>query len=335
MHNYNYVKNRYNKGVISVVKANAYGHGLENVIPVFREAGCKYFAVARETEALDILNLGFNDIDILVFETIEDLNLLKNNKNLQMVVNSLEELKEFINLNLNFNQLHLKFDFGFGRNGITNIQLEEVKQIVEKNNIKFKGAMTHLFSADEDEMEEIQKRFMDSLSFLGRDRFEVVHSQNSAAMVLGKGGKGSTHLRCGISLLGLLDIGCADDNIKRSWSLTGTVYHIRDLEGLDFIGYERVSDLELEGGTKIAKIKIGYGDGFSKKNTYLECVINGREYPIVHVSMDTSFVLVDDFVKIGDRVEIYSDFEKSNKHLGMPHYEYITLLNKRLKREVK
>ncbi|MGL5355758.1 MAG: alanine racemase [Cetobacterium sp.] len=331
IHNFNFIKNSTNKNIISVVKANAYGHGLKEVVPVLVEAGCNYFAVARESEAIELLSLNISNIKIIIFETIENLSFLKKHPNLEMCINSLSELKEMIHQNIDFSQLHLKFDFGFARNGFTKDEIYEIKDIVLKYNLHFKGAMTHFFSSTPEEMIDIQKKFMESIDFIGRERFQIIHSQNSIASLLGLG-EGSTHIRCGISLLGMLDSGIENHNIKRSWSLSGPIYNIKEFSNLNSIGYENKADVDTLGFSKVAKIKIGYGDGFSKRNTNLLCHINEKEFPIVHISMDTSFVLIDNSVQLGDKVEIYRDFEKCNAFLNMEHYEYTTLLNSRISR---
>lgn len=333
IHNFNYIKTTTKKEIISVVKANAYGHGLKEVIPILVDAGCSYFAVARESEALEILSLDIPNIRILIFETIEDFSLLKKFKNLEMVVNSVEELEELIKSNIDFSQLHLKFDFGFARNGFTENELENIKKIINNYNLYFQGAMTHFFSSNSIETIDIQHKFLNSINYIGKEYFNIIHSQNSAATLLNLG-ENSTHIRCGISLLGMLDPGIVDNNIKRSWSLSGPIYNIKDFTDLKFIGYERIENIAIENYNKVAKIKIGYGDGFSKRNTNILCHINDKEYPIIHISMDTSFVLIDSSVKVGDIVEIYRNFEQCNTFLNMDHYEYTTLLNSRIPRIV-
>lgn len=333
IHNFNYIKNYTKKEIISVVKANAYGHGLKEVVPILVEGGCNYFAVARESEALEILSLNIPNINILIFETVEDFSILKKYKNLEMVINSTDELLELIKEKVNFSQLHLKFDFGFARNGFIQNDIDSIKDIIIKNNLHFKGAMTHFFSSDINETIDIQNKFIESINYIGNNYFDVIHSQNSAATLLGLG-NGSTHVRCGISLLGMLDPGIIDYNIKRSWTLSGPIYNIKNFSDLDFIGYERIKNIFINNYSKVGKIKIGYGDGFSKRNTNILCHINDKEYPIVHISMDTSFVLIDDSVNLGDFVEIYKDFDKCNAFLKMDHYEYTTLINSRIPRFV-
>ncbi len=48
--------------------------------------------------------------------------------------------------------------------------------------------------------------------------------------------------------------------------------------------------------------------------------------------MDTSFVLIDDSVNLGDIVEIYKNFDSHSSFLNMNHYEYTTLINSRIPR---
>lgn len=331
IHNFNYIREHTQKKIIAVVKANAYGHGLKEVVKILVGCGCNYFAVARESEALEILSLNIPSINILIFETIEDFSLLKKYKNLEMVINSIDELLELIKEKINFSQLHLKFDFGFARNGFIQNEIETIKNIVIKNNLHFKGAMTHFFNSDFNETIEIQNRFIESIKYIGNNYFNIIHSQNSAATLLGLG-DGSTHVRCGICLLGMLDPGITDSNIKRSWSLLGPIYDIKNFSDLEFIGYERIKNMFVNNYSKVGKIKIGYGDGFSKKNTNILCHINNKEYPIVHISMDTSFVLIDDSVNLGDIVEIYKIFDSCSSFLNMNHYEYTTLINSRIPR---
>lgn len=333
--NFHYIKKSINKDIISVIKSNAYSHGTKEVISALSKAGCKYFAVAREEELLEILNSNiFNEnLTFLVLETLSDLTLLSKYKNIEMVINSFDELLEFIKLNLDFSKLHLKLDFGFGRNGVYQSQFSQLKEIIKNNNLNFKGVTTHIFDSTPQEIKEIQNNFFNTINMLGRERFQIIHSENSLA-TLTSSYLGPTHARCGISLLGLLDAGIIDNNIKRSWSLVGSVYHIREISDLSHIGYEKIENIDFHGFKYIAKLKIGYGDGFSKMNTNMLCHINDKTFKIIHISMDTTFVAVDDSISIGDSVEIYKDMDYSSQFLNMPHYEYISLINQRIQRKL-
>ncbi|MDX8336758.1 MULTISPECIES: alanine racemase [Cetobacterium] len=333
LHNYHYLKKIKQKDIIAVVKSNAYGHGIENIVKFLSECGCKYFAVARECEAEKILKLKLNDINIIILETIDELDFIKKNSNVQMVVNSLKDLLNLLNQGVSTKQLHLKLDFGFGRNGIMEKEFDQLVKIVKEKDLNFKGISTHVFAADYEDMLKIEEKFSEILKILKKDRFEMIHMQNSAG-VISIEGKNCTHIRCGTILFGLQEIGYFDPNVKRAFKLNGKILGIKDLKDLKYIGYEKKENINIEKYKKIAKIRLGYGDGFSKRSEGIMSIINNKKFKIVHISMDSSFILVDDSVKEGDFVEIFHDLEDAINHLKVPHYEFLSCINDRIKREL-
>lgn len=238
LHNYHYLKKFRNKDIIAVVKANAYGHGIENIVKFLSENGCEYFAVARECEAEKILSLKIKDIKIIILETVDELEILKNNENIHMVVNSFNDLLNLLDKGVSTEQLHIKLDFGFGRNGILEKDFFKLKELIENRNLKFKGLCTHVFAADYDDLISIEERFSKILKELGKDRFEIVHMQNSAG-VMSVEGKFCTHIRCGTVLFGLQEIGYYIPSIKRSFRLDGKILDIKSIDDLKYIGYEK------------------------------------------------------------------------------------------------
>ena len=50
--------------MVAVVKANAYGHGVEQVVRVMREEGYDTFCVATLAEAVEIRELGYDDVTV-------------------------------------------------------------------------------------------------------------------------------------------------------------------------------------------------------------------------------------------------------------------------------
>lgn len=333
LHNYHYLKKFRNKDIIAVVKANAYGHGIGNIVKFLSENGCEYFAVARECEAEKILSLKIKDIKIIILETIDELEILKNNENIHMVVNGFNDLLNLLDKGVSTEQLHIKLDFGFGRNGILEKDFFKLKELIENRNLKFKGLCTHVFAADYDDLISIEERFSKILKELGKDRFEIVHMQNSAG-VMSVEGKFCTHIRCGTVLFGLQEIGYYIPSIKRSFRLDGKILDIKSIDDLKYIGYEKKENLNIGKYKKVAKIRLGYGDGFSKRSEGIMSIINNKKFKIIHISMDSSFILVDDSVKVGDEVEIFHDLEESINHLKVPHYEFLSCINDRIKREL-
>ncbi|MGL4867569.1 MAG: alanine racemase [Cetobacterium sp.] len=332
IHNYNYIKKLRKKEIIAVVKANAYGHGIEEIVKILWSNGCKYFAVARECEAQKILDLKLNNIKILILETVENLEILTKNKNIEMIVNNLKDLEFLLEEKISTQQLHLKIDFGFGRNGVIEKEFFKLKKIVIEKDLKFKGFCTHIFAADYEDMIKIEKKFECLLTELGKERFRIIHMQNSAG-VMSIDGIVCTHVRCGTILLGLQELGYYDPNIKRVFQLIGKVLNVKNIDELKYIGYEKKEKLCID-TKKIAKIRLGYGDGFSKRSEGIMSIINNKKFKIVHISMDSSFILVDDSVKEGDLVEVFYDLEEAMNFLKVPHYEFLACINSRIKREI-
>lgn len=304
--NVSYLMKKKNKEIIPVIKANAYGHGLDIVLDTLYNIGLKIFAVARLSEALDIIKLNkYQDIKIIVFEDIENLDLVKNSNNIIMTINSLENLKEAIAFGINTEKMSLKIDLGFARNGIDLSLKEEITNIIKYNHYKFFGIFSHLFTADYSFTKKCINDFKDFLLSCGKENFYTIHLQNSSN-TFNFDIDFVSHLRVGLLFYGLQEPGYYDENLKQVFSLEGCVDTIKDIRNSKYIAYENKNSLNLNENTKnIAKIKIGYGDGFSKMNENSFCLINNKEYRIIEVSMDASFIEIDERVKVGDKVVLY------------------------------
>ena len=139
---------------------------------------------------------------------------------------------------------------------------------------------------------------------LGRNNFEMVHLQNAAG-IYNYDVDIVTHIRTGRLTYGLQEAGFYDLDMKPVFTgLIGYVDSVRYVNELDYVAYQELSSID-PGTKKIAKIKIGYGDGFSKANNKTTCLIKKKEYVISQVTMDNTFIEVDDRVNVGDEVHLY------------------------------
>lgn len=335
LHNIDYLKKSKNKKILPVVKANAYGHGVHLIVPILYKSGQKEFAVARFIEAENILKLNLgNDIRILVFESIGDIELIKRTPNIDIAINSMKEFKEAIEAGIAPKRMQLKIDFGFGRNGISTSEILELKNLIIKNNLYLGGIFTHLFAVEYVDGLKIIDEFTKIVNFIGKERFDMIHLQNSAA-VMNYDCEIATHLRVGMLTYGLQEVGYFDSNLKQVFSLEGQVAGVRDVSNNKYIAYEIKESLDIPHCKYLAKIKIGYGDGFLKKNEKSKCIINNKEFRIAEVTMDNTFVEVDESVKEGDKVYLYRDITKEVDFIGMNIYELLTILSPRIPRELK
>ena len=107
------------------------------------------------------------------------------------------------------------------------------------------------------------------------------------------------------------------------------------MNDINYVAYETLESID-SNTTKIAKIKIGYGDGFPKCNKGSYCLINKKEYKISQVTMDNTFIEVDDKVKAGDIVQLYHKPNELKAKTGCGALElYIALFPLRIKRILK
>lgn len=338
-HNINYLKSFKNKDVLPVIKANAYGHDILLISKLLYDLDVKVWAVARLSEALDIVEnfkkLKIDDYQILVFESIVDYEILNNNPNICPSINSIEEFKTALANNIETERMSLKIDLGFGRNGISESEIENLKKLAKFNDWKFFGIFSHLFSATYDDGLAVIKRFTDIVNKLGKNKFQLIHLQN-AASIFNYNIEVVTHIRTGMLCYGLQEAGYYDTNLKPVLSeLVGAVDSVKYLDELSYVAYEDLHSVD-SSCKKIAKIKIGYGDGFPKCNKGTYCLINKKEYKISQITMDNTFVEIDDLVNVGDKVELYHRPNELKDKTGCSALElFISLSPLRVKRILK
>lgn len=328
--NVEYLKKYKNKEILPVVKANAYGHDIFLITKALYDLKIKEFAVARLSEAIDIIEnfkkLNIKDFEVIVFESIDDYEILKENESIIVTINNIKELKAAVKNNLSTKRLSLKIDFGFGRNGIKEEEVKEVQNIIRFNSLKFYGIFSHLFTSSYNDGLNIIKKFTDIVNLLGKDNFKSIHLQNTAG-TYNYDCPIVTHVRVGVVLYGMQEKGFHDVDLKPVFSsLQGKVDTIRYVDELKYIAYEALSTLS-SGTKKIAKIKIGYGDGFTKVNNGTYCLINKKEYKIVQVTMDNTFIEVDERVKIDDVAYLYYRPLELYDKVGFKLFELLILLS--------
>lgn len=338
-HNINYLKSFKNKDVLPVIKANAYGHDILLIAKLLYDLDVKTWAVARLSEALDLIEyfktFNIDDFKVLVFESVVDYKILNENKNIYPSINNIEEFKTALANNIETERMSLKIDLGFARNGISENEIENLKKLAKFNDWKFFGIFSHLFSVEYENGLEVIKNFTKIVDTLGRNKFSMIHLQNAAA-IFNYDIDVVTHIRTGMLVYGLQEPGYYDINLKPVLSeLIGKVDTVKYSNEINYVAYETLDSID-SNTTKIAKIKIGYGDGFPKCNKNSYCLINKKEYKISQVTMDNTFVEVDDKVKAGDIVQLYHRPNELKEKTGCGALElYIALSPLRVKRILK
>ncbi len=139
--------------VMPVVKANAYGHGLEEVAKTVERAGAKWCGVARIEEALLLRNAGIH-MKILVLgytpaQRVPEAIL----KNISLTIYDPQMVQAYTQQAALLNRsldVQVKVDTGMGRLGIPSEKaMEFIYQIKEQKEFHFQGIFTHFACADD------------------------------------------------------------------------------------------------------------------------------------------------------------------------------------------
>ncbi|MGL4392850.1 MAG: alanine racemase [Fusobacteriaceae bacterium] len=336
LENIEYMEKIGGKPLLPVLKSHAYGFGFSQIAKILYERGHRDFVVARFCEA-EILQkfLVDSSVRITIMESMFDLSSIKNNASYIISINSLKELEVALGYGIPSSRMKIKIDFGFGRNGIFYNEIAKVKKIMEAKNLKFHGIYSHFFDMEYEDGLELIEKFKEALKYLGKENFEKIDLQNGKGVINYGQLDFVTNIRCALPTYGLYERSYSQvsEHVKYIFSLRVKISSIKDMSQSKYLAYAPMKKFE-PCNKKIAKIKIGYGDGFLKFNEGTTCLINNKEYKILLVTMDNTFVEVDEYVKEFDEVTLYHDINSVSQKLKIVPYGLLIILGDRIERVV-
>ena len=135
--------------ILSVLKADAYGHGITGVLPAY-ETFSDWYAVATVEEARKVRQ--GSEKPVLLFGPVPEKEMLDCAKlNFTFTVGSADYARRLSGIMCKAGvtaQCHLKIDTGLNRSGIRwrdpAASMEEIRQIMALQNLHFTGTYTHL-----------------------------------------------------------------------------------------------------------------------------------------------------------------------------------------------
>lgn len=137
--------------VMPMVKANAYGHGVEGVAP-FIEPYVEYFGVALVEEAIQLRELGIAKPILVAGGTLIEQLPLFFEHDLTLTASSLDLLTASEQLAVSTRQrlkVHLKIDTGMERVGVHEYEAEEfIKESLKCSHLEVEGIYTHLANSE-------------------------------------------------------------------------------------------------------------------------------------------------------------------------------------------
>ena len=336
-------------GVMAVVKANGYGHGLVEVARTAQDAGAMWCGVSRIEEAKTlrregitcrIMVLGYTPPKRVPEAVAENISLTVYTPDLATAY-AQEAEKYGFRLHV-----HAKFDTGMGRLGFFPDEgVAFAKWLHEHPGLELEGLFTHFAKADEPDdpaTDQQIDRFESLLQQLAAMdiRPPWIHACNSAGAINYPRARYDV-VRAGIAMYGLnpSEQSPLPEGFLPALTLKARLISIKDFPPNHGISYGH--KYYTSKNERIGVVPIGYADGFRRvKGNY--ALIHGKKVPILgRVCMDQSMLALDDVpdAAIGDEVTLIGKQNGNQITIddlaniwGTCNYEVVTNLATRLPR---
>ena len=332
--------------IMPMIKANAYGHGVDGVAP-FIEPHVDYFGVAILEEGIHLRELGITKPILVAGGTLPeqvpyfaqyDLTLTGSSIAL---LDAAEEISRTTGKRI---KTHLKIDTGMERVGVREYEAEAlIQKSAACSHLGVEGIYTHLANsevADRRHSKLQLERFQEVLDIYRKLSITVPpikHVCNSGGILNLSEGHFDM-VRPGILFYGIYPGDEVDRVIDVKPAVTWHAkvsYSKRTLPGRS-VSYGSLWQAEVE--TRIITVPCGYADGYFRRMTNkAQVLINKKKYSQVgRICMDQFMVDVgNDEVNIGDDVILLGEgiaAEDLAKWMGTNEYEVLTNISARVPR---
>ncbi len=331
-----------NVKLMAMVKAFSYGSGSFEVANLLQFSKVDYLTVAFADEGVELRTAGIA-LPIMVLSPDRDAFQSLIQHNLEPEVYSMDFLDEFLEFlkeqNISDFKIHLKLDTGMHRLGFFPSEIPAVlEKLKGQNQVKVQSFFTHLVASGnpgQDPFTESQiSTYLAAAKQLesGLGYTFIKHVANTSAIVRWP----KAHLdmvRLGIGLYGV-DMDKNLPTLEQVSSLKTTVTQIKNLPAGETVGYDRKGVLSRD--SKIATVKIGYADGYSRRfgNSVGKMQINGFLAPTVgNICMDMCMLdVTGQNVQVGDEVLVFPSIVQAASDIGTIPYELLVNISSRVKR---
>ena len=355
--NFNSIRNHVGKKtkIMSVIKADGYGHGCVQIARKLLQCGTDYFAVACSDEAVMLRNHGIT-VPILIlgyipYEAIDEL--IDNDITFSVFDMEFALLlsKRAVAKN-KIAKVHIKLDTGMGRIGFLcgynenddKKTISDIVKIAHLEGISTEGIFTHFPCADEEDTDLTYNQFSlfnKVVAELEQNGvvFSLKHCCNSAALIRFP----QMHLdmvRPGIILYGCYPSEfCNNEKIKLFpvMELKTKITHLKTLDEGHKISYGGIYTTNKK--TKIATLGIGYADGIPRSlgNQYEVLVGNEKVKIIGRICMDQCMIDVTNVnnINVGQSVTVFGEglpVEICSELNGTINYETLCNVGRRVPR---
>lgn len=365
--NIDFLKKIYGKKVIfsSVVKGNAYGHGISEFTRMAYDCGVQHFSVFDADEARAVRNTVQLQAEVMImgFVAEEDLVWAIENEVSFYVFDKIrlqKALKAAIKLSKKA-LIHIEVETGMNRTGFEKSELPWLVKMLKENVdvLVFQGLCTHYAGAESvSNYYRIEKqivRFSEIDAFFKKENLQpkIRHTACSAASIM------FPETRMDMVRIGIMQYGLWPNNevfvnylntkkvkidpLHRIISWKSEVMHLKKVNPGDYVGYG-TSFMASEKMT-VAVIPVGYSHGYSRSlSNHGRVLINGKRCMIIGtINMNMMTVNVsdlahlkkgDEVVLIGNQEEVTITVASFSEFSNTLNYELLTRLDKGIPRKI-
>ncbi len=349
-----------------VVKANAYGHGLEQLLPMIEECGVDHFSVFSVAEAMRAYEIKKDCCQLMIMGYIDEDHLeWAIEKDVSFFVFTPERLQKVIEVARKKGKpakIHVELETGMHRTGFCEDQLEEVSRLLKKYSsyLHLEGICSHMAGAESivnyQRMQEQIETFNKLCSWFHSEGFQPAYRHLAcSAGLLNYPESIMDMVRVGISSYGfwpsdetkmmhLKEEAFDTDPLQRVLSWKSVIMSLNRVPKGKYVSYGKSYMTNRD--SKISTVPVGYGYGFSRTlSNNGHVLVNGKRVPVVG-TVNMNMVVIDvtdaENVKVGDEVVLIGEqngntisvgsFSDMNNSLN---YELLTRLPHHIPRKQK
>lgn len=351
LHNFDLFERLSSKAVIPVLKGNAYGHGIEQVVTALAERDTQYIAVDGYFEALQVREV--SGIPVLIMGAITPANFAHMKyDNFTFVVQDEVAIRALGDTG-NPVKVHLECNTGMNRYGAQPSEVEALtKLILSYDNLTLEGVMSHLADADGVEQVTVDAAVglydtcVETVLAAGAEP-TIFHVAQTAGSVRANS-RYATAIRLGIGLYGCNPFAPDSEyhdtlsDLKPALRFISTITKITELQAGDKVSYNYT--FTAPKAMKMAVLPAGYYEGVNRALSNVGTVsIHDHDAQIIgRVCMNHTMVSLEGVsAQVGDEMVVYGDEKGSANTVdaiaakyNLFNYNMLTNLNKDVRRSL-
>lgn len=332
-----------------VVKANAYGHGISDYVPMAEKCGIDHFSVASSFEAEEVLEVCRPETRIMIMGILyeEDIPWAIEN-GIEFYVFNYDRLPKVIDCAKQIGRkarIHLEVETGANRTGLTKQEFGKCLTLVKKEekHLEFEGLCTHFAGAETFANDfKIQKQYTEFQDFYQlckkRGVLPKMRHLASSAASLSFAKSRYEMVRIGVAQYGfwpspdvyyhhLSETGKkSESGLKRIFTWKTDVMDVRHVKEGDFVGYGTAYQATHD--MRIAVLPLGYSNGYPRGlSNRGHVLIKGKKAPITGlINMNLFMVDITHLEGVEPGEEVVLVGRQGNNAIGVASFTETTQL---------